>query len=109
MCACVCAHECDVQIITKNVRLRVRCTKSALYSTKCTLESRMCKKSTKRTPESVMYKICHVVLNPPKNIPVLHVCVPKIPSCQVTFCIEVNHQVLEYVHVCSVGNGAGGG
>ena len=66
------AGEWDVQKLlfsAQNVCLGVRCAKSALYSTKCTFESRMCKRSTKRTPESVMYKICHVVLNPPKKYP----------------------------------------
>ena len=47
------AGEQDVQKVlytAQNVRSRVGCAKSALYSTKCTLES--------STPESVMYKNC---------------------------------------------------
>ena len=54
-----------------------------------------------------MYKNFNFQLNPPKNISVL--CVPKIPSCKVTFSVEVYHQVLEYVHECCVGNSTGGG
>ena len=41
------AREWDVQKVlytAQNVRSRVRCAKSALYSTKCMLESGMCKK-----------------------------------------------------------------
>ena len=53
-CTCKChahlpplAGERDVQKVlytTQNVRWSERCAKSALYSTKCTLENKMCKK-----------------------------------------------------------------
>ena len=36
--------EQKVLYTAQNVRWRVRCAKSALYSTKCTLENKMCKK-----------------------------------------------------------------
>ena len=60
VCVCVCAQhkytrEWDVQKMlytAQNVRSRVGCAKSALYGTKCTLESEMCK-SCHNTRESV--------------------------------------------------------
>ena len=50
--SCTCSREFYSRIYTaqnvrytaQNVRPRVRCAKSALYGTKCTLESGMCKK-----------------------------------------------------------------
>ena len=63
------AGERDVQKVlytAQNVRWRVRCAKSALYSTKCTLERERerCVKSalysTICTLESEMYENCHI-------------------------------------------------
>ena len=47
----------------QNVRRRVRCAESALYSTKCTMESEMCKSalySTKCTMEREISKKCSI-------------------------------------------------